>query len=265
MNKSDNPLSEIIYDGGYTSIIRTLGCIGDSLSSGEHESLTEDGVKGYHDYYEYSWGQFIARKCGLTAINFSKGGLTAKSFNDLEGDGKRFQLAKYPCQAYIIALGANDRRWIANGDGKFGTMEDVDFENGENNAQSFVGQYVRIIQKLRKIEPKCRIFLVTMPKDCLEDKEPEITEFRDKHAEFLNSLAKTFEYTYVIDLRKYGEIYDENFRDMFYCGGHLNAMGYKYSADVISTYIDYIIRNNYEDFKQIAFIGKGVHNVGDKW
>ena len=62
-----NPLETFVYDGGYTSIFRTLGCIGDSLSSGEHESL-KDGVKGYHDYYEYSWGQFIARKCGLTAF-----------------------------------------------------------------------------------------------------------------------------------------------------------------------------------------------------
>ena len=48
------------------------------MSSGEHEATEEDGSKSYHDYFEYSWGQYIARKCGLTAINFSKGGLSCK-------------------------------------------------------------------------------------------------------------------------------------------------------------------------------------------
>ena len=38
-NLNGNPLENFVYDGGYTSIFRTLCCIGDSLSSGEHESL----------------------------------------------------------------------------------------------------------------------------------------------------------------------------------------------------------------------------------
>ena len=32
-----------------------IGCIGDSLSSGEFESLDEAGNRGYHDMFEYSW------------------------------------------------------------------------------------------------------------------------------------------------------------------------------------------------------------------
>ncbi len=48
-----NPLDNKVVNGGFCGIIRTLGCIGDSLSSGEMESIT-DGKKGYHDYYEYS-------------------------------------------------------------------------------------------------------------------------------------------------------------------------------------------------------------------
>lgn len=46
--------------------------IGDSLSSGEHESLIA-GQIGWHDDYEYSWGQFMARACGSKVYNFSCG------------------------------------------------------------------------------------------------------------------------------------------------------------------------------------------------
>ncbi|MBE6793009.1 MAG: SGNH/GDSL hydrolase family protein, partial [Ruminococcaceae bacterium] len=35
-----NPLDTLVSDGGFCGIFRTIGCIGDSLSSGELESLT---------------------------------------------------------------------------------------------------------------------------------------------------------------------------------------------------------------------------------
>ena len=43
-------------DGGFCGIFRTIGCIGDSLSSGAFETLSEDNVPGGLDMYEYSWG-----------------------------------------------------------------------------------------------------------------------------------------------------------------------------------------------------------------
>ena len=59
-NENEKPLDRILPDGGFTSIIRTIAFIGDSLSSGEFESRKND-VAGFHDMYEYSWGQYIAR------------------------------------------------------------------------------------------------------------------------------------------------------------------------------------------------------------
>ena len=38
------PLDQIRPDGGFCGIFRTIGCIGDSLSSGEFESLDESGT-----------------------------------------------------------------------------------------------------------------------------------------------------------------------------------------------------------------------------
>ena len=74
----EQPLDVLKPDGGFTGIFRTIACVGDSLASGEFESTQPDGSKGYHDLYEYSWGQYMARAAGCTAYNFSRGGMTAK-------------------------------------------------------------------------------------------------------------------------------------------------------------------------------------------
>lgn len=60
MDKFDLPLADIICDGGMMNIFRSIGCIGDSLSSGEFE-YDNQGEKGYWDCYEYSWGKQIER------------------------------------------------------------------------------------------------------------------------------------------------------------------------------------------------------------
>lgn len=45
----------------------------------------------------------------------------------------------------------------------------------------------------------------------------------------------------------------------------MNAAGYRLTALMVESYIDYIIRNNPEDFKQIGFVGTPVHNANAKW
>ena len=64
----------------FTSIFRTIACVGDSLASGEFELIDEEGKNHYYDRFEYSWGQFLARKIGSTVYNFSRGGMTAMEY-----------------------------------------------------------------------------------------------------------------------------------------------------------------------------------------
>ena len=40
--------------------------------------------------------------------------------------------------------------------------------------------------------------------------------------------------------------------------GHMNPMGYIYTAELIDSYIDYIIRNNPKDFNTVGFIGTDI-------
>ena len=81
----EKPLDRIVTGGGLSSIFHKIGVIGDSLSSGEFEGKDENNNVTFNDMYDYSWGQVMARDTGAKVFNFSKGGLTAKSF--LEGGG----------------------------------------------------------------------------------------------------------------------------------------------------------------------------------
>lgn len=255
----EKPLDRIVSDGGFCGIFRTIGCIGDSLSSGEFESTDEEGKKGYHDYFDYSWGQFIARAAGCKVYNFSKGGMTAVRYWTEFAESKGFWDEDKLCQAYIIALGVND---ILNHHDEVGSLDDIDRDDYHNNAPTFAGYYASIIQRLKSMQPKARFFLVTMPQDMREEAR---TARINAHADLLRKMAELFDYTYVIDLARYAPTYDSEFKRNFYLGGHMNAAGYLLTARMISSYIDYIIRNNPEDFAQIGFVGTPYHNRTVKW
>lgn len=243
----ENPLENIVTDGGFCGIFRTIGCIGDSLSSGEFEGRTEDGTNTYHDYYDYSWGQFLARMCGSRAINFSRGGMTAQEF--CEGYGnvcKCWDLAN-SCQAYIIAMGVND---LYGKNQEVGSVSDIDLNDYKNNKETFAGYYAQIIQRLKAISPRAKFFLMTMPRDVERDNTKA-----DEHAKLLRDMAEFFDYTYVLDFNKYAPVYDEEFKENFYLYGHMNPAGYLLTAKMVASYIDFIIRHNMKDFKQVGYIG----------
>ncbi len=66
---------------------------------------------------------------------------------------------------------------------------------------------------------------------------------------------------------KHMPVVDARFSKVYRMGGHMNAMGYKLMSEYVMSYMDYIIRENYEDFKQIPFVGKenDLHNEEYVW
>ena len=273
-DENEKPLDNIVTDGGFTAIFRSIACIGDSLSSGELESETEDGTVGWHDYYEYSWGQFIARAIGAKVYNFSCGGMRADWYCESFADEKGFWDPAFASEAYILALGVNDVNSCRCNHGAktfdeakelLGYIDrDVDFNDWRNNKNTFIGNYSKIVQRYREIQPKGRMFLITMPRQAGLD---EFTEKSyDYHAELLRELASRMEFVYVIDLRKYAPVYDQTVYHNFFMGGHMSTMGYLFTAHLVMSYIDFIIRHNVDDFRQAGFIGKGgIHNSRFKW
>ncbi|MBQ7368383.1 MAG: SGNH/GDSL hydrolase family protein [Clostridia bacterium] len=250
VGENEKPLDRIATDGGFFSIFRTVACVGDSLSSGEFESKKPDGTKGYHDYYEYSWGQFMARSAGNTVYNFSRGGMTAKVYMESFAQERGFWDKDKAAQAYIIALGVND---IINQGWDVGSIDDIDVNDWRNNKQTFAGYYAQIIQRYKEIQPRAKFFLVAMPRH-----NNEKDEKRKAVRDLLERLTKLFNRTYLIDLYTYAPVNDEAYAEKYRLG-HMNAMGYILTARMIESYIDYIVRTNMQDFNQVGFIGTDLY------
>lgn len=247
-DENEKPLEKLLPDGGFCGIFRTIGCVGDSLSSGEFQTKKADGTWRYTDMYEYSWGQFIARTIGSKVYNFSKGGMTAKVYVTKFAEEKGFWNPELACQAYIIALGANDRRE------KFcplGDVCDVSAEK-ENYTDTFAGHYCEIIRRLKTIQPNAKFFLMTPPKNLDAERNAQV----EKIAQIVYRVAEVFSNCYVMDFMRYAPVTDALQKEKFWLYGHMNPLGYVLSAKQIMSYMDYIIRHNAKDFELVGFIGK---------
>ena len=255
VGETEKPLDRIVTDGGFCSIFRTIACIGDSLSSGEFESVKEDGSKRYHDFYEYSWGQFIGRSCQSTVYNFSMGGMTAKEYVEVFADKKGFWGRDKLAQAYIIALGVND---IIHRGHTLGSTKDICKADYTKNAQTFAGYYGQIIQRIKELQPRAKIFLVSMPRN---DDENDVK--RKDVRDLLEQFTQFFDRTYLIDLYTYAPVNDEAYRKRFRLG-HMTPTGYVLTARMIESYIDYLIRKYPEDFNQVGFIGTDLYYLPEE-
>ncbi len=252
-DKNEKPLDTIVSDGGYTGIFRTIACVGDSLSSGEFESMNAAGERTYHDLYDYSWGQYLARMAGCEVRNFSQGGMTAQNYCEQFGPKNGFfDLARGGwAQAYIIALGVND---ILNKNQEIGTVADICREDWTKNKQTFAGYYGQIVQRYKALEPDAKFFFMTIPSHGGGERQEKV----EAHAALMYEMADFFENAYVVDFAKYAPVYDADFqRDMF-LGGHMNPCGYMFTAKLMCSYLDYIIRHNMQDFRQVGLIGTGL-------
>lgn len=260
----ENPLaSPLPAGGGMCSVFRTIGCVGDSLASGEFEVvmpkepnandpalLAVQGQKVYLDMFEHSWGQHIARMAGCTARNFSRGGMTAKEYCQSFAEANDFWNPDKACQAYIVGLGVND---IINARQPVGSMADVKADWHEN-ADSFAGWFGQLLARLRELQPHAPLFLLTMPRD-EEWPRRKVSELVAAHAALMYDMAAHFGNAYVLDLYRFAPEHDAAYKKAYYMNGHLNAVGYRMAAEQIVTYIDWIIRRDPAAFGRAGLIG----------
>ena len=126
-------------------------------------------------------------------------------------------------------------------------------EDYTKNAETYAGYYAAVIQRYKTISPDARFFLVTIPRCSRYDEERNTAA--DKQRELMYEFAKMFSNTYVVDLREYGPVYDESLREKFFLSGHMSPTGYIFKAKMITSYIDYIIRHNMRDFRDVGLMG----------
>ena len=249
---SAQPLETLVSSYSAPSIFQTIGFVGDSLLSGEIEIAEPDGSHSYHDFYEHSWGNYIARKNGQKAYVFARGGMTARTYMQSFSDEIGAWAKEKACQAYVIALGVNDLS--SKQRQEVGSVNDIDPGNWKNNRESFLGYYAQIVSRYKEIQPDAKFFFVTMPRS----NNDYDTAIALPHRAALYTLAEHFSNSYVIDLFQHGPVYDEEFHSQYCLNGHMTATGYLLTAQLIDSYIDWIIRAHPDEFRYTALIGTGV-------
>ena len=127
---------------------RKIGVVGDSFASG---TVNVNG--GQPSYPALSWPQVMGRLVGAEVTNYTKAGLSTRTWLT-DANGLPKLLADDPQGLYILALGINDDNL---GSGYIGSIGDVDTE-----ADTFYGNYGRIIKEITAHAPGCKVVMTTL-------------------------------------------------------------------------------------------------------
>jgi len=235
------PLDEIIKSGGALALFSSVGCIGDSLSVGETYSNQGGSWQVHSPNYPISWPQRLAQMDNINAYNFGRGGQTSKTW--LAEWANNTEFTSHVCDAYIIALGVNDSQtYDPSTTIPVGQQSDIGTQN-----ETFYRYYGDIISRIKQLQPKAKIFVVTMPTGLAT---------RGAYNVAIRYMATAFSNVYVIDLEQYASLYSQlTGSTAYWRNGHGNAMMYQISAWHINSYIDWIVHNYPNEFNQVEYIG----------
>ena len=219
--RSEKPEQTDLYPT--LSLFEKVGVIGDSYASGE---LAFDG--NYIDHYEISWLQILARKNGFTGTNFSKGGITTRTWMT---DPKCMPLMQSSDEQdlYILALGIND---AALGTSYIGSEVDID-----NGADTFYGNYGKIIKAIQTKAPQAKLVIATIAQS---------NDIAVKFNEAITTIANHFAIPMLVQLD------DPLFNSSYYkdnmIWGHPTAPVYSAMALAYERMIDRVMYDRYDYF-----------------
>lgn len=135
------------------SLFEKIGVVGDSFASG-YLYNNDNG----NNYYNLSWVQILSRSSGIIGYNFTKGGLSTRTWLQDTNYGLSKLLSTDKCGLYILTLGINDI-YISN---YIGTISDINDEDPSLNPDTFYGNYGKIISNILSYSPKSKIIISTI-------------------------------------------------------------------------------------------------------
>ena len=233
------PRVSVIYTGAglkaadmvSLSVFRRFGVVGDSYASGAMYN---------GDYildYATSWGQIMAREYGTVCENYSRGGLTTRTWLTAS-EGLNKLKTTDPCDIYYLALGINDSNNL--GVDYIGSSSDVSLSNYSANADTYFGNYSRIISEIKKHAPKAKIVLFTLR---------ENSDVRAAYNEAIKEIAALHGVPYIV------QDDDEFFTSSFYNDtmdqGHPIAVTYSGMAKGYARLIADCVVNNVAYFANL--------------
>ena len=138
-----------------------IGVIGDSYASGLIYPNYPSSTAGV-EAWSISWIQQLARINGITGVNYSKSGVTCKSWWNSPICRAKLE-ADNPCDLYYLVLGINDSAEDRDGQ-TLGEPEDMDYV-GENPPNTFYYNYAQIVKCIEAKAPKAKMIFVEMAKN----------------------------------------------------------------------------------------------------
>lgn len=242
ITNTEKRINEHILSLDLPAIFHTIGVVGDSLASGQGRI---DDYTHYHDFYDFSWPQCMARQYGNTVYNFTKSGLNTRTWLTnamgwpLASDGS------HAAVCYIIGLGAND---VALGASYVGSSADINLNDYTQNADTYYGNYARIISMLRTLEPRSYIFVCTNP---VYGSDAEVRAALNEAVRYMPTI---FDRVYLIE-NDVSDFTGNSFISRNEVRSHYTPAAYKYIANYIGSKMSEIIYANPEDFYWVNLVG----------
>ena len=133
---------------GTFSLFEEIGVIGDSYASGASGEKPTDTSSV--DHMNISWPQVLARRNGVNVTNYTKGGLSTRSFLTNTDIGMS-KLESDPIRGlYLLALIRNDYNTILNGETDYlGSIADITDNSLGSYPDTFYGNYATIIERIQ--------------------------------------------------------------------------------------------------------------------
>lgn len=215
------------------SLFHSFGVIGDSYASGEIY------ISSLVDYYDLSWPQVLGRAAGLKAVNYSKGGLSTKTWLENNDYGLAKLNSEDVNDIYVIALGLND----ANQSIPVGTISDIT----SDSANSFYSYYGRIIRAIQSHAPNAIIILSTCPR------------WSDTYNPYSDAIIDIGEYytLSVLDLSE-SEFFQSNFFSSNQVQNHPTAVNYSAMAKEYGRLIEKVLQDNVANYN--GYTRNGTHD-----
>ena len=215
------------------SLFEKFGVIGDSYASG---ALFFNNTE--KDDYAHSWGQIMARKLGTTCTNYSKGGLSTRTWLT-DNKGLSLMQSSEPEDIYYLVLGIND--YYSLGTSYLGSITDITSHSSYTDyPDTFYGNYGKIIEQIQDHAIHAKLVMFTIA---------GIGE---------NSTRDAFNYAIIEIADHYGLPYIVQNNDPFFVSdfynktkveGHPIAITYSGMADAFERLLINCIRNNVAYFR----------------
>jgi hypothetical protein len=210
-----------------------FGVVGDSYTRGDAFTQNETNVVNP----DKSWGATIAHRNGMNYSNYGYGGANTRTYYSTEAYTRLMNDNVKPL--YILDFGIND---LVLGSDYLGTISDINLSDPTQNADTFYGNYGKLISQILARNSNARIVLLSIA-------TPLFTQLKISFNTAIKNIATLFNIPF-IDLYDDDFFYSRLYRAMQ--DGHPTYIGYNGMGLAIERLMIKCIEDNFTYFK---FVG----------